>query len=49
MKRIIASLIMRVPPGAKPVPILFPIESLCNRLRGRKPFAVFRRDGGGRM
>jgi hypothetical protein len=40
---ILNSLIMRVPLGAKPVlaPILFPIESLYNRLPGRMPFAVF--------
>jgi ubiquinone/menaquinone biosynthesis C-methylase UbiE len=40
---ILNSLIMRVPLGAKPVlaPILFPIESLYNRLPGRMPFAAF--------
>jgi len=40
---ILNSLIMRVPLAAKPIlaPVLFPIESLYNRLPGRGPFAVF--------
>jgi ubiquinone/menaquinone biosynthesis C-methylase UbiE len=40
---ILNSLITRVPLRMKPVmaPVLFPIESLYNRLPGRAPFAVF--------
>lgn len=40
---ILNSLILRIPLGAKPslARLLFPIESLYNRLPGRAPFAVF--------